>query len=463
MKRTNRKGDTFTVREKRAVFSLSSIIALRMFGLFMLLPVLALYSESLAGNSLILMGWALGAYGLTQAAMQIPFGILSDHIDRKLAISLGLIVFASGSVVAANADTIQGLIVGRGIQGSGAVSAAILAMTADLTRSSQRTKAMAVIGISIGASFVLSLLLAPVLEPLIGVRGMFWGIAILAILAIVLLYTCVPQIVMTGKVKQPVQSRWLTLINTIKNPQIMHMNLGIFFSHMVLTSMFLVIPFLFKDVMNLPLSEHWKIYLPVLVLSLPGLALFIHLVSSKKMTMGVYRGAIMIVLLGLLLLATSSYGSSVWIFIALIIFFTGFNTLESMMPSLVSRMVNSTSRGSVLSIYSTFQYLGIFVGGVLGGWVLGNYGRYSVFWIFAGIVILWLMLTQFQPAFLLRQTLGIDLGSIKNNSHKGYLIDKIRQLDGVDEISIAKGESVAYLEVNPNVYNSTDLDKLLNT
>ena len=446
--------------ERRSVATLSGIFALRMFGLFMLLPVLALYADSLEGNTPVLMGWALGVYGLTQAIMQIPFGVLSDRIDRRAAIALGLSIFMLGSVVAACSESIYGLIAGRAIQGAGAVSAAILALVSDLTRSSQRTKAMAWVGISIGASFMLSFLLAPTLQYWIGVDGLFWGVAVLTLLAIAVLYLRVPNMAHRDFRSRQTRSLPETLVGMLRTPQLMHLNVGIFLSHMVLTTMFLVIPSLFRDTINLPLVEHWKIYLPVLTLSVPGMFLLLRQSSSLHRRLHVYRTAIGLLCTGFVLLAASPASSFWWLAGALIVFFSGFNALEAMMPSLVSRMTGADSRGRTLSLYTTFQFLGVFCGGVAGGVVLDALGRNAVFWFAAGIALTWMLLTLFQPRFSVRETLEIDLGRF-SDEQQARLAEQIRELNGVEGVNVFSGESVVHLEVNPERYDDLHLQRLL--
>lgn len=446
--------------ERRAVAALSGIFALRMFGLFMLLPVLALYAESLDGNTPVLMGWALGVYGLTQALMQIPFGMLSDRIDRRAAITLGLGVFMLGSIVAACSESIYGLIAGRAVQGAGAVSAAIMALVSDLTRSSQRTKAMAWIGISIGSSFMLSLLLAPTLQHWIGVDGLFWGVAILTLFAIAILYFRVPGTERADSGSGQGGALAETLAATIRSPQLMHMNAGIFLSHMVLTAMFLAVPSLFRDTIGLPLVEHWKIYLPVLALSVPGMFLLLRQSGSSRRIAHVYRIAIGLLCTGFVLLAAGPVSGVLWVAAALVVFFSGFNALEAMMPSLVSRMTGAGSRGRILSVYTTFQFLGVFSGGVAGGLVLDVLGRSAVFWFAAGVALLWTLLTLFQPGFSVRKTLEVDLGGF-TDEQRSRLAAQAGQLSGVEGVNVFSGESVMHLEVNPERYDDLHLQRLL--
>lgn len=460
MKRRHQISARMLPNEMKAVCSLAGIISLRMFGLFMLLPILALYSESLPGHSPILLGWALGIYGLTQALMQVPFGLLYGRIDPKLAIAAGLSIFALGSVLAGVADTIHELIAGRALQGAGAVSAAVMALASDLTRSNQRTKAMALIGMSIGATFVLSLLVAPVLQGWIGVQGMFWGIAGLAILSIVILYRVVPAV----ERPQAAERDALPVVNelsaAIRNRQLVHMNLGIFLSHMTLTALFLVVPGLFRDILLLPLQEHWKVYLLVLALSVPGLLLAIRVTSSKKNILKFYRCSIAVVAAGFMSLAVGASAYAAGIIVALAIFFTGFNALESMMPSLASRMTSRSQRGGALSVYNTFQYVGIFCGGAAGGHILSSYGQTGLLWCLSALALAWLALSFFQPALSLRETLEVHFDGA-NDSIPADIIDKMRKLSGVDSVTVADDFSLAYLEIDPGRCQTSEIHKLL--
>ncbi len=460
MKSTDQISRKMLPDERRAVFSLSGIISLRMFGLFMLLPILALYSETLPGNTPFLAGWALGAYGLTQAVMQIPFGLLYGRIDPKLTIAIGLVIFALGSVLAGIADTIHELIAGRALQGAGAVSAAVMALASDLTRSSQRTKSMALIGVSIGATFILSLLIAPILQGWIGVAGMFWSIAGLALFCIVLLYVVVPNFKRGQNEDVHHHSISTELVSSLFNPQLLHMNLGIFLSHMALTALFLLVPSLFRDIIDLPLEDHWKIYLLVLVLSLPGLLLAIRITSSGKNILRLYRSAILAVAIGFLLFAIGASTYAIGIIVALIIFFAGFNALESIMPSLTSRMTSHTKRGGVLSIFNTFQYIGIFCGGAIGGYILDGYGHSGLFWFLSTITLIWLLSTIFQPALSLRETLEVRLDPA-HDSYPFDIIDKIQGLSGVESVTVVRDHSLAYLEIDPSCYRTSELNKLL--
>ncbi|WP_424945904.1 MFS transporter [Candidatus Spongiihabitans sp.] len=388
--------------ERTAVFALASIFSLRMFGLFMLLPVLAIYADELSGTTPLLLGLALGVYGLTQAIFQLPFGLLSDRIERKKVIACGLIIFAAGSIIAALADSIQWLIIGRAVQGAGAISAAVLALNADLTRSEQRTKSMAIIGISIGFTFLMSLILAPILQSVIGVDGLFWLIAVLAIMAIGVLYKVVPGVAPSAERDQHLPPRDRLpghLEGILKNSQLMQLNFGILILHLVLTALFLVLPNLLITQSGLLLSEHWKLYTPILLASVLGMMPFIIAGSKPKFAGIAYQTAISLLLISLITLAVGRDYSLAWLLASITLFFSAFNALESLLPSLVSQLAPANSKGAAIGIYNTFQFSGIFLGGLAGGWILGMQGVTGVF-VFCSVAVFgWLLVSCFAAHF----------------------------------------------------------------
>lgn len=386
--------------ERTAVFSLASIFSLRMFGLFMLLPVLAVYADELSGTTPILLGLALGVYGLTQAIFQIPFGMLSDRIERKKVIACGLLIFAAGSIIAALSNSIHWLIIGRAVQGAGAISAAVLALNADLTDSEQRTKSMAIIGISIGVTFLTSLILAPVLQSIIGVDGMFWLIAVLAAVAILVLYKVVPEAESrSGQNKHtPI---WGQIEGALKNSQLLLLNFGILVLHLVLTALFLVLPNILIAQSDLALSGHWQLYTPILLISVLGMLPFVIAGSKPKWVSFAYRAAISLLLISLLALVMGQNHSLVWLLVSLILFFSAFNALESLLPSLVSQLAPANSTGTAIGIYNTFQFSGIFLGGLAGGWVFGRQGVSGVFVFCSVAVFSWLVVSCFASNFKL--------------------------------------------------------------
>jgi MFS family permease len=370
-----------TALEIRASVSLASIFALRLLGLFLILPVFAVYAQSIPGGTdPTLVGLALGIYGLTQGLLQIPYGAASDRWGRKPVIATGLVVFAAGSFIAALATDIVWTIIGRAIQGAGAISAAVTALIADSTRDAHRTKAMALVGVSVALTFASSLVLAPMLYPLIGVRGLFAMTGVLVVAAIGVLLWVVPA---TLRAPAQLKSEDKFTRAALLDRQLLRLNAGIFVLHMVLMAMFVVLPVLLVQG-GLPLPEHWKIYFPVVMLSFALMAKPLIVAERRGLMRPLFIGSIVLVLaaqLGFLLRVDSVLWMALW----LLIFFTGFNILEASLPSLVSRIAPASAKGLALGIYNTAQALGLFVGGALGGAIVARWGSEAVF-VFAAIV-----------------------------------------------------------------------------
>ena len=371
-----------TALEIRASVSLASIFALRLLGLFLILPVFAVYAQSIPGGTdPTLVGLTLGIYGLTQGLLQIPYGAASDRWGRKPVIATGLVVFAAGSFIAALATDIVWTIIGRAIQGAGAISAAVTALIADSTRDEHRTKAMALVGASVALTFASSLVLAPMLYPLIGVRGLFAMTGVLVVAAIGVLLWVVP-----ATPRAPAKLKREDEFSTraaLLDRQLLRLNAGIFVLHMVLMAMFVVLPVLLVQG-GLPLPEHWKIYFPVVMLSFALMAKPLIVAERRGLMRPLFIASIVLVLaaqLGFLLRVDSVLWMALW----LLIFFTGFNILEASLPSLVSRIAPASAKGLALGIYNTAQALGLFVGGALGGAIVARWGSEAVF-VFAAIV-----------------------------------------------------------------------------
>ncbi len=368
--------------EIRASVSLASIFALRLLGLFLILPVFAVYAQTLPGGTdATLVGLALGIYGLTQGLLQIPYGAASDRWGRKPVIAAGLVIFAAGSFLAAFATDIVWTIVGRAIQGAGAISAAVTAFIADSTRDEHRTKAMALVGGSVALTFAGSLVLAPLLYPTIGVRGLFALTGVLVVMAIAVLFWVVPA---AAAVAEKHDEDALRTGPVLLEPQLLRLNVGIFVLHAVLMAMFVVIPILLVQ-RGLPLSEHWKIYLPTVLLSFALMAKPLIVAERRGLMRPLFIGSIVLVLtaqLGFVLLGDTIAWMALW----LLIFFTGFNILEASLPSLVSRIAPSSAKGLALGIYNTAQALGLFAGGALGGAIVASWGSEAVF-VFAAIAL----------------------------------------------------------------------------
>ena len=375
--------DRMSPEERRAGASLAAIFALRMLGLFLILPVFSIYAVQLpGGNDLALVGFALGAYGLTQAIFQIPYGIASDIWGRKRVIVIGLLVFAFGSFVAAWAPDMYWTIAGRVLQGAGAISAAVTALAADLTREEHRTKVMAMIGSSIGLVFALSLVGAPVLYGLIGMGGLFAMTGMLALAAIVLLLKAVPPAPLAhGHEKLPLR-------RVIRDPDLLRLNLGIFTLHMIQMAMFVVLPHALVDHGHLAAADHWTVYLPAVLASFVVMVPAIIAAERKDRMRAVFLAAVallIVVQLGLLFVVQSLWTLGLW----LLLFFVAFNILEASLPSLVSRTAPAAAKGAALGVYNTTQALGLFVGGAAGGYIAQHFGDNAVFAVCAGLAVIW--------------------------------------------------------------------------
>ena len=372
--------------EKRSGIALASIFSLRMLGLFLILPVFVLHAKTIpGGDNLTLVGIALGAYGLTQAIFQIPFGLASDRFGRKPVIVFGLVLFALGSAVAAMADDIYWTILGRILQGGGAISAAVTALAADLTREQHRTKIMAMIGSSIGLAFAFSLVAAPALYAVIGMAGIFWMTAILALAAIFL----VTHVVAMPPPPQTAERAPFRCV--LMNPQLLRLNYGIFTLHMVQMAMFVVIPAELVADGALPLAKHWQVYLPAVLVSFVLMVPAIIRGERKGQMKQVFLGAVTLLLVteALLWFGTGHF----WIIVAgLFAFFVAFNILEATLPSLISRIAPPSAKGAALGVYNTTQALGLFVGSALGGWLAKHHGNGAVFAAALLPILGWLIL-----------------------------------------------------------------------
>lgn len=376
--------ERMTPEERRAGVSLASIFALRMLGLFLILPVFSVYAKTLpGGDDLTLVGFALGAYGLTQAVFQIPYGIASDLWGRKRVIAAGLVLFAFGSFVAAWAQDMHWIIIGRVLQGAGAISAAVTALAADLTREEHRTKVMAMIGSSIGLVFALSLVGAPVLYGWIGMGGLFSLTGALALAAIVLLYRAVPE------PPPPHGHEKLPFHQVLFNPDLLRLNFGIFCLHVMQMAMFVVIPHALIRFGGLPAPAHWKVYLPAVLASFVVMVPAIISAERGGKMRPVFSGAIALLLavqLGFLFLGDGLWGLAIW----LLLFFVAFNILEATLPSLVSRTAHPAAKGAALGVYNTTQALGLFVGGAVGGYLAQHFGDNAIFALCSGLALAWL-------------------------------------------------------------------------
>lgn len=376
-----------TRAEIQSTTSLASIFALRMLGLFLILPVFAIHAKTLpGGDSAFLVGLAMGIYGLTQSFGQIPFGAASDKYGRKPVIIIGLILFALGSFIAAAADDMLWVIIGRAVQGAGAISAAVTAFIADSTRDEHRTKAMAMVGASIGLTFAVSLVAAPLLYKMVGMGGIFALTGILSVLAILVVLYLVPAAPALPAKRVPFSA-------VLRNGELMRLNYGVFALHLMQMAMFVVIPPALVQYLDLPVAEHWKIYLPVVLASFIVMLPPIFIGEKRGKMKQVFVGAIALLLcvqLGMWQFLTEPMALIGLLFA----FFIAFNIMEASLPSLVSRIAPPAAKGAALGVYNTLQALGLFCGGALGGWLKQHAGPNSVFILGTILTVGWLIIAS---------------------------------------------------------------------
>jgi len=447
--------------ERQGTFSLAGIYALRMLGLFMILPVFSLYAEGLEGVTPMLIGLALGIYGLTMAMFQIPFGMMSDRFGRKPIITLGLVLFAVGSVVAAMSDSITGVIIGRAIQGAGAIAAAMMALLADLTREEHRTKAMAIMGVSIGMSFTLALVLGPFLSNVFGVSGIFWLTAVLAIAGIGVLYLIVPDPdpehcyvhrdaeTVPGQLKQVIFDR-----------QLLRLDFGIMIQHGIMMAMFTALPFVLRDFLNLPSEEHAWFYLPVLVLSVFGMVPLIIIAEKKRKMKQVFLLCVSFMAVAECMLGLY-HESLIAVGAGLLLFFIAFNALEASLPSLISRMAPVDGKGTAMGVYSTSQFFGAFIGGSFGGIAYGAFGVQGVFYACAVAALIWIVIAvgMHVPAYLSNYMVHLDESLLDDTAS---LTDKLMAVVGVHEAKVVVEDSTAYLRIDKQKFDPETLEKVIN-
>ncbi|OIQ88243.1 inner membrane transport protein YajR [mine drainage metagenome] len=435
-----------TPHELRASISLASIYALRMLGMFLILPIFAIYAETLpGGSSHIMIGLALGAYGLTQAIFQLPFGMASDRYGRKRVIYFGLLLFAVGSVVAAMAHDIAWIMIGRSIQGAGAVSAAVTALLADLTREEHRTKAMAMIGGTIGVTFAFSLVAGPALNQWIGVPGIFAMTGVLAVLAIVVVRFVVPDPLLS-RFHSDAEAVPAKLAEVLKNTELLRLNFGIFALHAAQMAMFIVVPFALRSSGGLDENHHWQVYLPIMLISFVLMVPAIIYGEKKGRLKRVFVAAIALMLGAQLLFAVSI--QSFWGIVgSLTVYFIAFNVLEASLPSLISKIAPAASKGTAMGVYNTAQSLGVFVGGALGGWMSHAYGYAAVF-LFCGVLMaLWLIFALSMKAPPAVKSRMFHLGEM--TAEQGQkLAGQLASVHGVREAVVLAGEGVALLKVD---------------
>ncbi|WP_295389436.1 MFS transporter [uncultured Thiodictyon sp.] len=448
-----------TPDERRAAVGLAGIYGLRMLGLFLILPVFALYAGGLKGATPLLIGLAIGAYGLTQAILQIPFGMLSDRIGRKPVIYGGLAVFVLGSAIAALATTIDGVILGRVIQGAGAVSAAVTALAADLTRDEVRTRAMAGVGASIGIAFGLAFIIGPAIAQVWGLSGVFWLTALLAFGGILVLWLVVPNPKRRSvhRDAEPVASQ---LGAVLRDGQLLRLNFGIFSLHLMMTGMFLVIPPAIVKA-GVAAAHHWEVYLPVLLLGLIAMVPFVIFAEGRGRIKPVFLGAIATV-------GLTALGFALWstqlipLMVLLAVFFTAVNLLEALLPSIISKIARAGAKGTAMGVYSTSQFIGAFLGGMTGGLVNQYLGAPAVFVFAALCALAWLLVagTMAAPERLTNQLLPLDPLGPLDAGQVLALEQRLLAVTGVRDAVVAPDEGVAYLKVDSRELDSASLQAI---
>ncbi len=447
-----------TPLERRASIGLAGVYGLRMLGLFIILPVFALYAERLpGGESHFLIGIALGAYGLTQAILQIPAGWMSDRFGRKPVIVTGLLLFAMGSFIAAWADDIYLIIIGRVIQGAGAINAAVMALTADLTREEHRTKAMALIGITIGVTFSLSMVLSPLLYKHIGMSGMFELVGVLSFVAIAVVLWFIPKPEIT-RFHSDTETNTSKLAEVLRNKDLLRMDFGMFSLHAILMSVFMHVPFILRD-LGLDAQHQWQVYLPVMLAAFVLMVLPIVIAEKKSRMKQVFLFAIVLAAvaqLGMLFFQSSIWGMAV----SLLLFFTAFNILEATQPSIVSRIAPLASKGTAMGVFSSVQFFGAFFGSSMGGLLMQLYGGNAVLIFAFAMLLLWLFVASFMSPPQALRTRMYHLPEMNEDTARA-LSQSLAQLQGVAEVLVVGNEQIACIKVEMAGFDEDGVEKLV--
>jgi MFS family permease len=449
---------TMDAQERRASSGLAGIYGLRMLGLFIILPIFALYAEKLpGGDNHTLMGLALGAYGLTQAILQIPAGWLSDRFGRKPVIYAGLLVFALGSFIAASADSIYGVIIGRAIQGAGAINAAVMALTADLTREEVRTKAMAMIGMTIGLTFSISLILSPLLSSFMGVPGIFAMTGALALGAMLLVKFVIPDPAIT-RFHTDTQASGKQFSAVLRNKDLLRLDFGIFTLHAILMSVFMHVPYVLQD-NGLEVSHHWQVYLPVMLVAFVLMVPPIIIAEKKAKMKQVFMLAVLLALCAQTLLLFGQH--NLWaVCAALLVFFTAFNVLEATLPSLISKIAPLAAKGTAMGVYSSVQFLGAFFGAAVGGALMQSFSGDAVFMFSIVLLAVWLLVaaTMNPPAAVSTKMYHLaELDAVEAKLLEQQLV----QQQGVREALVVASEGIACLKVEMSGFDQAAVEQLV--
>ncbi|EJF32684.1 MULTISPECIES: MFS transporter [Enterobacteriaceae] len=442
--------------ELRATWGLGTVFSLRMLGMFMVLPVLTTWGMALQGASEALIGLAIGIYGLAQAVFQIPFGLLSDRIGRKPLIVGGLAIFVLGSVIAALSDSIWGVILGRALQGSGAIAAAVMALLSDLTREQNRTKAMAFIGVSFGVTFAIAMVLGPIITQALGLQALFWMIAVLASCGILITIWLVPNS------KTHVLNRESGMVKgcfrkVMMEPKLLKLNFGIMCLHIMLMSTFVALPGQLEQA-GFPAAQHWKVYLCTMLISFVSVVPFIIYAEVKRRMKHVFVGCVAVLLIAEIVLWGA--GPHFWdLVIGVQLFFLAFNLMEAILPSLISKESPAGYKGTAMGIYSTSQFIGVAIGGSLGGWLNGLFDSQTVFLAGAVLAMVWLFVswTMQEPPYV--SSLRIELPESSANDE--YLRERLLAQPGVSEANIIPEERSAYVKIDSKLTNRYEIEQVV--
>lgn len=450
--------NSMTPLELRATWGLGTVFSLRMLGMFMVLPVLTTYGMALNGASEVLIGMAIGIYGLAQAVFQIPFGLISDRIGRKPLIVGGLLIFALGSVIAAATDSIWGVILGRALQGSGAIAAAVMALLSDLTREQNRTKAMAFIGVSFGLTFAIAMVLGPIVTHTYGLHALFWMIAVLALAGITITLAVVPS------ASSHLLNRESSIVRgsfskVLSNSRLLKLNFGIMCLHILLMSSFVALPPAMEKA-GLTASEHWLVYLVTMLVSFAVVVPFIIYAEKNRRMKQVFMGCVAVLFCAEVLLWLST--ARLWGIIAGVqLFFVAFNVMEAILPSLISKESPAGFKGTAMGVYSTSQFIGVAIGGSLGGWLYGLQGAGWVFIAGAVLAAVWFLVssTMKEPPYVSSLRITLSGLAVRDSA----LESRLKAQPGVEEAIVVPEERSAYVKVDTKQTNRGQLEALVNT